>query len=262
MGYLDTLKKLNKPAQKKIVSTKPSSSYDEEDDRMRLLKIAKSQIDPLDIKTNLLPEDYKPVIPRHIIERNLERKTKQLKKMNSKLKNSGNSTMHQDESHIVKQRLISKYKSKNPSKPKPVVEIKEHTPEKKMSFKEMMRLAEGNKKHEAKPVEKKVIKETENKIDKKSRFLNREKINEQKRLEAFKNQQKLLSKAKPREPKKHDISDKGEEKEDEYEYTPTGFDLLMEEELEAEEIARREDIKEAKLLKKRALEKQKLKNRH
>ncbi|CAI8502052.1 unnamed protein product [Hanseniaspora opuntiae] len=220
MGYLDTLKKLNKPAQKKIVSTKPSSSYDEEDDRMRLLKIAKSQIDPLDIKTNLLPEDYKPVIPRHIIERNLERKTKQLKKMNSKLKNSGNSTMHQDE------------------------------------------LAEGNKKHEAKPIEKKVIKETENKIDKKSRFLNREKINEQKRLEAFKNQEKLLSKAKPREPKKHDISDKGEEKEDEYEYTPTGFDLLMEEELEAEEIARREDIKEAKLLKKRALEKQKLKNRH
>jgi len=36
----------------------------------------------------------------------------------------------------------------------------------------------------------------------------------------------------------------------------------MEEELEAEEIARREDIKEAKLLKKRAMEKERLKNRY
>ncbi|KAL6931268.1 uncharacterized protein HGUI_02276 [Hanseniaspora guilliermondii] len=262
MGYLDTLKKLNKPSQKKIVSAKPSSTIDEEDDRIRLLKIAKRQIDPLDIKTDLLPEDYKPVIPRHIIERNLEKKTKELKKMNSKFKNSGNSSMHQDESNIIKQRLINKYKSKNPKNPKPVVETKEHTPEKKMSFKEMMKLAEGNKKHEIKPVEKKVIKESENKINKKSRFLNREKINEQKRLEAFKNQEKLLSKAKPHEIKKDDKSNESEEKENEFEYTPTGFDLLMEEELEAEEIARREDVKEAKLLKKRALEKQKLKNRH
>ena len=124
MGYLDTLKKLNKPSQKKPALSRSLTDTEDEDDRIRLAKLAKSQIDPLDIKTNLLPEDYKPVIPRHIIERNLERKTKQLKKMNSKLKNSGNSTMHQDESHIVKQRLISKYKSKNPSKPKPVVEIR------------------------------------------------------------------------------------------------------------------------------------------
>ncbi|GMM42038.1 hypothetical protein DAHU10_029480 [Hanseniaspora uvarum] len=259
MGYLDTLKKLNKPSQKKPALSRSLTDTEDEDDRIRLAKLAKSQIDPLDIKTNLLPEDYQPVIPQHIIKRNLERKSKNLNKKNSSLKNSGNSSMNKDESSIVKQRLISKYKSKLPAKAAPVIEKKDTTPEKKMSFKEMMRLAEGNKKHEVKPVEKKVTKEIVNKVDKKNRFLNREKINEQKRLEVYKKQEMMLSKSKSPKPVKHKTSEKEEE---EYNYTPTGFDMLMEEELEAEEIARREDIKEAKLLKKRAMEKERLKNRY
>lgn len=258
MGYLDTLKKLNKPNQKKPVPTKPTPT-DDDDDRMRLIKLAKSQIDPLDIKTNLLPDDYKPVIPKHILQRNLERKAKSLNKKNSSLKNSGNSSMNQDESSIIKQRLISKYKSKHPSKPAPAIVEKETTPEKKMSFKEMMKRAEGNKKPVVKPVEKKEVNKPVNKIDKKSRFLNREKINEQKRLEVYKKQEMMLSKSRSPQPKqqKHETSE-----EEEYKHASTGFDLLMEEELEAEEIARREDLKESKLLKKRALEKQRLKNRN
>lgn len=256
MGYFDTLKNFNdRKRVQHALSNKPSIDMDEKDEKEELLKLARQNIDPLDIKTDLLPEDYKPKVPKHIIQRNLEKQAKlmnQKKKIYiSRSKDDGNSLMKRDESDIVKQRLKDKFENKKLKQLKGnlgsvnKIEVKEA--EKKLSFKEMMKLAEVNKKtpkaSENKP-------EAAKKVSKP--IASRKAVN--KRLPPP-TKIKSVQKSNVTTKKNDSFSEKEEN------YKPSGFDLLMEEEMQSEELARKEDLKEARLLKRKQLEKQNLRKK-
>lgn len=267
MGYFDTLKNINNKNRLKAVSnTKINSSNNknkngDDDDRAALLKLAKQHIDPLDIKTDLLPKDYKPKVPKHIIQRNLEKQAKfvnqKQKAASSNSKNDGNSGMKRDESDIVKQRLVEKFQSRKRqqgnNKKNDINHASKSEPEQKLSFKEMMRLAEVNK-NKPKKIEE-VKKVAEKKVNKPTL-----------RKQAIVKKANFVKPIKPiKKPTQKESKSSNKEVDEDYEeeenYKPSGFDLLMEEELQSEELARQEDLREARLLKKRQLEKMKLKKK-
>lgn len=256
MGYFDTLKNFNdRKRLQNASSNKIPLDIGEKDEKAELLRLARQNIDPLDIKTDLLPEDYKPKVPKHIIQRNLEKQAKlmnQKKKIYiSRSKDDGNSLMKRDESDIVKQRLKDKFETKKRQQLKGKlsavnkVEVKEA--EKKLSFKEMMKLAEVNKA---------TLKAVESKAEA-AKKVSKHVPSRKAAVKRLQHPAKMKAVPKPHvNTKKYDSFSENEQN-----YKPSGFDLLMEEELQSEELARKEDLKEARLLKKKQLEKQNLRKK-
>ncbi|XBW36188.1 hypothetical protein QEN19_001768 [Hanseniaspora menglaensis] len=258
MGYLDTLKSISYKNKQRLTNDNNVSKTDiGNNDRTELLRIAKQNIDPLDIKTDFLPDDYKPKVPKHIIQRNLERQAKlmnQKKKNSSNIKYDGQSGMKKDESEIVSMRLLEKFELKRKKQGKPFAKVLDNSsnnkePEKKLSFKEIMKLAEVNK-NKPKIIE--TVKQAPNKVKKQNTELaaaSRAKLTKANK----KSTNHLIRNNFTKNKEIPSDEDKNEN------YISSGFDMLMDEEMQSEAIARKEDLKEAKNLKKKELEKKKLK---